>query len=73
MRKEQYLLMEIVYGNIGSFVDRNKDFAKAKELGYIKGIDGTWHHHQDGKTLQEVEIIVHQRFTHKGGISKMKK
>ena len=39
---------------IGPFVERNKDFAKAREMGYIKSADGTWHHHEDGVTLQEV-------------------
>ena len=58
---------------IGPFVDRNKDFAKARELGYIKSADGTWHHHEDGVTLQEVETILHDRFRHRGGISKLKK
>ena len=38
-------------------------------LGYEKSIDGTWHHCEDGKTLQEIETILHKRFTHKGGIS----
>lgn len=58
---------------IGPFVDRNKDFAKAKEMGYIKSADGTWHHHEDRVTLQEVETILHDRFRHRGGISKLKK
>lgn len=58
---------------IGSFVERNKDFAKAREMGYIKSADGTWHHHEDGVTLQEVETILHDRFRHRGGISNLKK
>lgn len=51
---------------IGSFVERNKDFVKAREMGYIKSADGTWHHHEDGVTLQEVETILHDRFRHRG-------
>ena len=51
---------------IGPFVERNKDFAKAREMGYIKSADGTWHHHEDGVTLQEVETILHDRFRHRG-------
>lgn len=35
--------------------------------------DGTWHHHEDGVTLQEVETILHDRFRHRGGISNLKK
>ncbi len=58
---------------IGLFVERNKDFAKAREMDYIKSADGTWHHHEDGKTLQEVETILHDRFRHRGGISNLKK
>lgn len=42
-------------------------------MGYIKSADGTWHHHEDGVTLQEVETILHDRFRHRGGISKLKK
>ena len=59
--------------SIGPFADRNKDFKKAKEMGYEKNADGTWHHHEDGITLQEVETILHDRFRHRGGISKLKK
>lgn len=58
---------------IGPFVERSKDFAKAREMGYIKSADGTWHHHEDGVTLQEVETILHDRFRHRGGISNLKK
>lgn len=36
---------------IGPFVERSKDFAKARKMGYIKSADGTWHHHEDGVTL----------------------
>ena len=58
---------------IGSFVERNKDFVKARERGYIKSADGTWHHHEDGVTLQEVETILHDRFRHRGWNIKLKK
>ncbi len=58
--------------DIGPFQGRNKDFQTAKDLGYIKSDDGTWHHHQDGRTLQDVNTILHDRFRHRGGISKMK-
>ena len=36
------------------------------------GIGNTWHHHQDGKTLQAVDRAMHRQFTHRGGISIMK-
>ncbi|WP_052720390.1 HNH endonuclease [Porphyromonas gulae] len=37
-------------------------------------IDGTtWHHHEDGMTMQEVNSDIYDRFTHRGGVSKTKK
>ncbi len=30
----------------------------------------TWHHHENGTTMQEVPKSVHNRFTHRGGVSK---
>ena len=57
---------------IESFVDRNKDFARAKNLGYEKGEDSTWHHSEDGQTLQEVDRLLHAKYTHRGGMSKVK-
>jgi hypothetical protein len=36
--------------------------------------DGTtWHHHEDGKTMQEIDKKIHERFSHHGGVSKAKK
>ena len=32
----------------------------------------TWHHHEDGKKMMEVDKKIHDRFTHKGGVSKAK-
>ena len=29
----------------------------------------TWHHHEDLKTLQEVNKSIHAEFTHRGGVS----
>lgn len=54
--------------NIGQFTTRYEDFKKADQIS-IKAADGTWHHYQDGKTLQEVESRIHSRFTHRGGFS----
>jgi len=33
----------------------------------------TWHHHQDGKRMIEVDKVIHNRFTHRGGVSKLRK
>ncbi|MDN3235769.1 HNH endonuclease [Pseudomonas sp. WAC2] len=30
----------------------------------------TWHHHENGTTMQEVTKSVHNRFIHRGGVSK---
>jgi len=35
--------------------------------------DSTWHHNEDGRMLQEVDKGIHRNFTHRGGISGMKK
>ncbi|HFR3505406.1 HNH endonuclease [Streptococcus suis] len=47
------------------FETRAKDFSKAGK----SGPENTWHHHQNGKTLQLVDRKIHRRFTHRGGIS----
>ena len=57
---------EVVLEN--GFEGRIKDFSKAGDA----GLGNTWHHHQDGKTLQAVDSAIHRRFTHRGGISILK-
>lgn len=32
----------------------------------------TWHHHENGVTMQEVPKKIHRRFTHRGGVSHIK-
>ena len=32
----------------------------------------TWHHHEDMKTMQNIDSAIHSRFTHKGGVSGLK-
>ena len=51
-----------------------KDFARADEAaGITKKMrlqeKYTWHHHQDGKTMQLVKTNVHKDFFHTGGMS----
>ncbi len=60
---------------IGKFEGWNKDFPKADILAPNgpKEASSTWHHHQDGTTMQEVNAKLHSRFTHVGGMSKVKK
>ena len=61
--------------NIGPFEGYNKDFPRADELAPNGAIseNSTWHHHQDGITLQEVLTKLHERYRHRGGMSKIKK
>ena len=61
--------------DIGPFRDRAADFKLADQLapnGPKNPLD-TWHHHEDGRTLQEINRRTHEMFTHRGGISIMKK
>ncbi|HEM8662665.1 TPA: HNH endonuclease, partial [Klebsiella aerogenes] len=51
------------------------DFGKADALapkGQANYDLNTWHHHQNGITMQEVPKNIHRRFTHRGGVSKIK-
>ena len=53
----------------GGFTNRYSDFKAAHDAGKVLPFGYTWHHNQDGKTLQAVETSIHQMFTHYGGIS----
>jgi hypothetical protein len=61
--------------DIGSFRNRTSDFKLADEIapGGPKSRLNTWHHHEDGRTLQEINKDIHETFTHQGGMSLMKK
>ena len=55
-----------------------KDFALADKAAGIteekRQVDGyTWHHHQDGKTMQLIKKDVHKDFFHTGGMSGTRK
>ena len=60
---------------IGKFESYYKDFQKADELAPkgSKASTSTWHHHQNGTTMQEVNAKLHSRFTHEGGMALSKK
>ncbi|MBD2827018.1 HNH endonuclease [Xenorhabdus sp. 5] len=52
------------------------DFGKADALAPNGPADlkaNTWHHHQNGITMQEVPKSIHSIFTHRGGVSHIKK
>ena len=60
-----------VEGLIG---DHNYDYDKANKIAGFKKIpeDYTWHHHQDGKTMQLVPRDLHRKVGHTGGASTIK-
>ncbi|MBK9262342.1 MAG: HNH endonuclease [Polyangiaceae bacterium] len=51
-----------------------KDFKRANEAAKLAEtpLGYTWHHHQDGKTMQLIEQTVHRDFYHTGGMAKAK-
>ncbi|MEL7571221.1 MAG: HNH endonuclease, partial [Eubacteriaceae bacterium] len=61
--------------NIGEFKSRPDDCRRANKLAPNgpKSPDSVWHHNEDEQTMQEINKIIHEMFTHKGGFSKMKK
>lgn len=61
---------------IGSFSDYGTDFANANKIapnGPMNSQVNTWHHHQDGTTLQEINKEIHKAYTHRGGMSLKRK
>ena len=56
---------------IGEFKNYAIDFKKANMTAPLgkKLRSNTWHHHEDLKTLQEVNKSIHAEFTHRGGVS----
>lgn len=55
--------------DIGGFSnDRTVDFRKAN-MKATKSATSTWHHSEDGHTLQAVPTKYHKMFTHRGGFS----
>ncbi|WP_121641046.1 T7SS effector LXG polymorphic toxin [Virgibacillus sp. Bac330] len=53
------------------FKSYSADFEVADKLAPNgpKSSKNTWHHHEDLKTMQEVNKILHRRFTHRGGMA----
>ncbi len=55
--------------DIGEFSDsRTNDFSQANKVS-PKSPTTTWHHNQDGHTLEAVDTFYHKLFTHRGGFS----
>jgi hypothetical protein len=57
--------------DIGAFSSYPTDFSRANEFAPNgpKLPINTWHHLEDGKTLQEVDSIIHDEFRHIGGMA----
>lgn len=55
--------------------DHYYDFKNADQSAPLgpKQPENTWHHHEDGATMQEINMIIHNRFTHRGGVSTKKR
>ena len=58
--------------------ERKKDFRLADKAANItekmrQDEFYTWHHHQDGKTMQLIKYDVHAEFFHTGGMARARK
>lgn len=59
-------------GNYESDVRRANIEASKLDSSFVKPKGYTWHHHQDGKTMQLVPEDLHNAFPHTGGMSTTK-
>ncbi len=68
----RYVVKQVRFRFTGS---RSKDFAAADKLaglprGYRQNNELTWHHHQDGRTMQLIRTELHDAVKHTGGFAK---
>jgi hypothetical protein len=51
--------------------NRTTDFTDADAAAPLgpKLDTNTWHHHENTTTMQEIDRMIHRRFTHRGGVS----
>ena len=59
-------------GNHGTSPGGDFGKADAKAPKGPKLETNTWHHHENGRTMQEVDRKIHDRFKHRGGVSNIK-
>ena len=59
-------------GNHQKDVKMVEKIVKRKYPKWKKRIDYTWHHHQDGKTMQYVPTDLHSAIPHSGGASRLR-
>ena len=50
--------------------NRTTDFSDATEAnGGLQPEGTTWHHHEDGTTMQAIDRKIHKRYSHTGAVS----
>jgi len=65
-----YVKDEVTINMKGNHTTDPADADRAlKALGRERPPNTTWHHHEDGKTMQLVDRELHKRFCHTGGVS----
>ena len=57
--------------DIETVPNHTADFINADKVAPLgqKLPENTWHHHQNETTMEEINKIIHSRFTHRGGVS----
>ena len=66
--ERQHVDIDMKGNRTSDFTEANKKAPKGKKLP-----ENTWHHNENGTTMQEVPTDIHRRFTHRGGVSFLKK
>ena len=65
--ERQYVDIDMKGNRTSDFTEANNKAPKGKKLP-----ENTWHHNENGTTMQEVPTDIHRRFTHRGGVSILK-
>ena len=65
--ERQHVDIDMKGNRTSDFTEANKKAPKGKKLP-----ENTWHHNENGTTMQEVPTDIHRRFTHRGGVSILK-
>lgn len=68
----QYIRQQVDIENMQGNCTSDFDDADEKAPLGAKLVDNTWHHHENLKTMQEVPLDIHGRFTHYGARSIIK-
>ena len=65
--ERQHVDIDMKGNRTSDFTEANNKAPKGKKLP-----ENTWHHNENGTTMQEVPTDIHRRFTHRGGVSILK-